>query len=363
MPIDVAAVKQRTDLLALASTDTQLRKVAGTGGGEWAGPCPFCGGRDRFRVQPALGYWWCRQCGGDRWHDAIDYVVRREDVGFVEACQRLGASASELDGDGGQRQRAERVAGTLSLRRASELRLAEDLGPTPAWQAAAWGFLARCQAVLWSPTGERARSYLHARGLRDETLRRWNIGFQPAPDLFVTAERWGLDGRLLLPRGIVIPWLAGGRLWHLKVRTSGQDRRGRYQAVRGGHPWLFGADTLGPDKAGALFEGEFDSLLAAQEVGDLVATASLGSCRKLPSARALEALSEPQLLLGVYDADAQGQAGLACLRRLLPALIPAPPPLGKDVSEFRQLGGDVRQWLKRQVEASSHRTGSPGAGP
>ena len=56
------AVKERLDLLELIGRDARLRKVASTRGGEYAGPCPFCGGRDRFRVQPRRGRWWCRGC-------------------------------------------------------------------------------------------------------------------------------------------------------------------------------------------------------------------------------------------------------------------------------------------------------------
>ena len=43
-----------------------LRRVAATNGGEWAGPCPLCGGKDRLRVWPsppkAHPGAWCRQC-------------------------------------------------------------------------------------------------------------------------------------------------------------------------------------------------------------------------------------------------------------------------------------------------------------
>ena len=37
-------------LLDLMAQETTLRKVASTQGREYAGPCPWCGGRDRFRV-------------------------------------------------------------------------------------------------------------------------------------------------------------------------------------------------------------------------------------------------------------------------------------------------------------------------
>jgi Zinc-binding domain of primase-helicase len=92
--IDADAIKARVDLVDLAGRDVHLRKVATTRGGEWAGPCPFCGGRDRFRVQPEKGLWFCRQCspngplaGRDRFRDeARRRAVRRglQDPGRLE---------------------------------------------------------------------------------------------------------------------------------------------------------------------------------------------------------------------------------------------------------------------------------------
>ena len=63
--IDTLDLKRSVDLLSLVGRDTRLKKQAGTRGGEYAGPCPFCGGRDRFRVQPEKGLWWCRNCSPD----------------------------------------------------------------------------------------------------------------------------------------------------------------------------------------------------------------------------------------------------------------------------------------------------------
>jgi hypothetical protein len=55
--IDKQLICEQTDLLILATRDSQLKRVANTGGGEWAGACPFCGGVDRFRVQPNKQPW------------------------------------------------------------------------------------------------------------------------------------------------------------------------------------------------------------------------------------------------------------------------------------------------------------------
>jgi hypothetical protein len=73
--------------------------------------------------------------------------------------------------------------------------VAEDLEPSAAWRAAGMRFLADAEAALWSAAGERARAYLHARGLNDETLRVWRIGFQPEEGRRDPAERWGFPAR------------------------------------------------------------------------------------------------------------------------------------------------------------------------
>lgn len=52
-----------------------FKRVATTNGGEWAGPCPMCGGDDRLRAwpNPREGHprAWCRQC--HRSGDAVDW--------------------------------------------------------------------------------------------------------------------------------------------------------------------------------------------------------------------------------------------------------------------------------------------------
>jgi len=76
------------DLLTLVRQDTAIDHVASTHGGEYAGPCPFCGGEDRFRCWPdhpegGGGQWWCRQC--DRGGDLIAYRVERGELTPQEA--------------------------------------------------------------------------------------------------------------------------------------------------------------------------------------------------------------------------------------------------------------------------------------
>src|SRR5450759_5456512 len=98
--IDLIEVKQRADLLSLSTQDTPLKKVASSGGGEWAGPCPFCRGRDRFRVQPYQQRWLCRGCTDGKWKDVIEYIARRDQLNprqfkdLQEICIRASGNVS-----------------------------------------------------------------------------------------------------------------------------------------------------------------------------------------------------------------------------------------------------------------------------
>lgn len=87
--------------------------------GEYQGPCPQCGGDDRFSVNRAKGVWNCRQCGGGR--DGISLVAHsqrlpRKGYGFLEACSLL---LGEDIPKGGERETAEQKA-------EREARIAED---------------------------------------------------------------------------------------------------------------------------------------------------------------------------------------------------------------------------------------------
>lgn len=63
-------------------------------GAELTGPCPKCGGSDRFSIHPQKNIWNCRQCGVGG--DVIFLVMHMDGVGFIPACERLtGRSVGE----------------------------------------------------------------------------------------------------------------------------------------------------------------------------------------------------------------------------------------------------------------------------
>jgi hypothetical protein len=82
---DLIERARAVDILAVAARyGAQLRSH---GGGEYAGPCPVCGGRDRFAVNTKKRIWNCRGCqkGGD----AIALVQHIIGCNFVNAVEVL----------------------------------------------------------------------------------------------------------------------------------------------------------------------------------------------------------------------------------------------------------------------------------
>ncbi|KKL73755.1 hypothetical protein LCGC14_2071700, partial [marine sediment metagenome] len=86
--IDTDAIKQSIDLAGFARQYTRLIQISRRG--EFAGPCPCCGGKDRFHIKGE--HFYCRQCYA-RGGDVINLVQLIHQVDFTEACQMLTAGA------------------------------------------------------------------------------------------------------------------------------------------------------------------------------------------------------------------------------------------------------------------------------
>lgn len=335
---DVQAIKERHNLLTVIGADTGLNRVAGTNGGEWAGPCPFCGGTDRLRVQPNAQRWFCRQCTGspeqNGWLDVIDYVGRRDNLSFRGVCEKLGGDLSH------QRDKSCRPRQKLSQAKLKE-------PPSADWQAAAWRIIEDCEAVLWSDVGAKVRLWLNdKRGLADETIRRWRLGFNSQ-----ARELYGL----WIPRGVTIPHYhkTTDTLWAVNVRR-GQGKKPRYKQVKGGTWGLFGADTLQAHDIAVVTEGEFDAMLLEQHAGDLVAVITMGAAGIQDIDPWLPWLLSIRQLLIAQDNDAAGRKAtrrwLQVTKRAREMRVPIEPPEGKDITDYWRADGDLREWVLEHLD-------------
>src|ERR1700686_3636015 len=139
-------------------------------GRELAGLCPFHHEKTpSFYVVEDKGFFHCFGCGAHG--DAIGFVMRADNLDFVEAIERLAGEAGLAvpQSTPQERERAERQKTLIGA------------------LAAAGAFY---EGQLWSPAGARAREYLTARGLDEDTIRRFRLGW--APDARETGDRQAL---------------------------------------------------------------------------------------------------------------------------------------------------------------------------
>jgi DNA primase len=330
------------NLFELVNRDVHLRKVASTHGGEYAGPCPKCGGRDRLRVWPhaETPRFWCRQCGWSG--DAIQYLRDHDGLTYQEACARVGHS---LD----MPSRAKAVSALHAPRLA--------VPPSTAWQARGRAFYEAAQARLWEPPGARAVAYLHHRGLTDDTIRAGQLGYHGV-ETWEEPERWGLppdQKKIWLPAGIVFPWLIGSELWHISIRRIG-DTIGiepRYVVVSGSRNTLFGVDTLKPNAPAMLVEGVLDALSVLQEAGDLLAIVATGSTTGGRLERWIGRLALASMILVAFDADAGGDTAAAWWLKALGTRAKRWRPYWDDANAMLQAGIDIRTWVREGLGGGS----------
>lgn len=328
------------NILELISSDGfQFSKVSNTRGGEHHGPCPFCGGNDRFRIQPAQDRYYCRGCGQKG--DSIQYLRDFRKMDYFEALILLG------------REPVFRKSAPIF----SPPKLAEPTTPPELWQEKGTLFALQSQARLWEPTAAagRLRQWLHdEKGLSDATIKAAGLGFNPA-DIFEPRATWGLPEalnekgnpkKIWLPAGLVIPLaLQGDKVQRLRIRRSEPGDGNRYIIASGSSaaPMLLGTNA----GAVVVVESELDGLLLQQEAGDLAAVVALGSAQAKPDARADALLRSAKTILVSLDSD---DAGAKAAWEFWPKQYGKkfkrwPAIHGKDASDAKRNGLNIRAWI------------------
>ena len=195
----IQRVKEAVDMVEVVGARTDLRRV----GQRWTGLCPFHDERTpSFGVLPDKGLYHCFGCGESG--DAIKFVRETEGLDFVGALEALAERYNvEL-----QREDEDPEAERRRRRRERLLKLVD--------RAAA--YYAR---VLWeSPEAGPARDYLRDRGLGEEVLREFRIGFSPgAWDRLVQgAQRDGFGAEELIAAGLAQRSRTGGLIDRFRGR-------------------------------------------------------------------------------------------------------------------------------------------------
>ena len=256
--MDANQINQTVELLPLVGSE--LRKA----GAYYVGPCPMCGGVDRFTVKHTSGgdRWHCRHCGDGKYHGVIDFIMARDRVSFLEACKALsGAGEVVLTPT---RQPARQPATTPKK---------EPTTPDAPTQARMMAAMDAAGDALYTPDGQQAQDYLRSRGLALGTWYAWHLGAASIYDPSAQRKRPALS----------IPWyyvdaqrevMAG-----IKYRFVDADPKGlRYTSAPGSMFVLYGAwDAIRTDTTLLLVEGELNALSLWQQRPQGTTVLSIGS--------------------------------------------------------------------------------------
>jgi DNA primase len=203
-------IKQAADIVEVVSAHTDLRRQ----GARWVGLCPFHEERTpSFSVDAQEKLYHCFGCGVGG--DTIKFVEEKEGLGFAEAVELLA------DRYGVELQR-EKEDPRAEARRQQRRRLGELLDRTGAFYA----------QYLWdSEEAGKARAYLGERGLGEETLRAFAVGYAPSAwdTVLLRGQRAGFKVEELRAVGLAQRGRSGGEYDRFRERIMFpiRDRRGR----------------------------------------------------------------------------------------------------------------------------------------
>ena len=324
----------------------QARRVAASHGGEYKSPCPDCGGIDRFIVWPETGRYWCRGCGKSG--DALQYLRDYRGMSFKASCNLLNLS-DKLKRPAGPRpmQAIEPKKEPWQPRTVTE--------PGAQWQAAAENFIQKSMSDLQA--NPAALQYLFDRGLNVETITAARIGWNPKT-FYIPRHTWGLavnkektgGQKIFIPAGQGIPNGTPGALHGIKIRISNrQENQPKYYNLPGSNTAPF---ILGSIPILFIVESELDALLIYQEAKDLVAVAAMGSAKNTPCVDTVNIFKNALALFIALDTDSAGIQGAAWWLKNFNTAIRWPVPVGKDPTEARQHGLNIRAWVAAGIESA-----------
>jgi len=313
---------------------SKLKKVANTGGGEYAGPCAFCGGRDRFRVQPQNNLWLCRHCTDGKWRDVISYYARLKNIKDGQAIQEL-SNYKKIEFV--RKEKAEILINKYPVYEP----------PDDSWKVNARKAIDICHENLFSKKGKKALDYLqNKRGFDLDTLNHFRVGYSPGMRI----------DNLYIEKGITIPCEVNGQLCYVKIRTNGHEERPKYAFVPGSKPAaIFNADDLIPSNDCLLVEGEFNAMIAYQTLNDVIAIASVGSAINRFSMFSWgKYFINKSLILTLYDDDQEGWNGSKYLSQFLGERVKlCMLPDGLDINDYYLREGSSKDalwhWLKEYL--------------
>ncbi len=343
-------VRDAVDFLELVSARTELRRA---GPARYEGLCPFHDERTpSFGIDPTQKVYYCFGCQASG--DVFTFVQETEGVDFKGALELLSERFNvELEREQEDPREAER--------RARRERLLELLARTAAYY----------ERYLWeSSEAAKARDYLAERGLSEQSLREFRVGYAPSAwDRVLLASRRGgfseqelyatglaqrskengrpydrFRGRIMFPLADI-----RGKVLGFGARAMREDQRPKYLNTSDNDVYHKGRQLYGADLARApaakageviLCEGYTDAI-ALRQAGMQATVGLMGTALTTEQVGELARMAQTVLL--ALDADSAGQeamlraSSLAAKRKLELRVVPMPE--GADPADLIQRDG------------------------
>jgi len=333
------------DILILAEKYTELKKVSSS---EYAGPCPGCGGTDRFRVFLKSEKYFCRNC--DKKGDMIQFCTDFLNMSFKDACVATGNSHKLKSEITSQRF----LPARQKQKAAHRPQDAQDGPDRDRWQSQAHGFiewankelLKRPELITWLET---------ERQLSSCQVEHHRLGFNPKI-IFSEPQKWGFKAdhsKICLPPGLVIPYFdQSGQVYGINVRQfkttdaapaaylPDQDPERRYQRINGtkSKPLVFG--DLDRPWPVVIVESELDALVLWNHFDCMVNVVALLTVAQRPD------LPGNGPILYALDSDGPGKKQYKAWKDKYQSRVhPATPINGKDITEMLKAGVPPLPWL------------------
>ena len=344
-------IRQRTDLIALVGEYLKLERR----GKNMVGLCPFHNEKTpSFTVSPDKQLYHCFGCGASG--NAFTLIMELEKMTFPEAARFLG-------------QRAQVKIPERREEPTAKERLQEKIYNIN--QVAA-RYYAHC--LKNTAEGKRAYTYLRNRGISDEAIELFMLGYAPAgwTGFFNFARKKGASPELMLKAGLISPgreysfydrfrnrlifpiFNAGGKVAGFGGRSLaiGEKEGPKYlnspqSPVFDKSAILYGLnlarDEIRRRKQVVVMEGYTD-VIAAHQAGIKNAVASLGTSLTEEQSRLLR--YQADTVITAYDSDSAGEAatwrGLAILQSTGCLVQIAEMPEGSDPDSYiRKFGSDA----------------------
>jgi DNA primase len=311
----IERVRDAVDFVEVVSAHTDLRRA----GERFSGLCPFHEERTpSFSVDPRDKLYYCFGCEASG--DLFTFVEEKEGLSFPEAVEAL----AERYGVEVEREAEDPRVEQARRRRA---RLVELLERTATFY----------MAYLWeSPKAAKAREYLARRGLGEEVLRAFGVGFAPSEwgVVLERGQRAGYSIEELTAAGLIQRGQKGGhydrfrkritfpirdargRTLGFGARAMGEGQKPKYLNSPEGELYRKSRTLFGVDRARAAMaksgravvaEGYTD-VLALHQAGFEEAVAVMGTAITPDQLALLGGLTEEVVL--ALDADRAGQAAM-----------------------------------------------------